>query len=81
MTIRSRINEISGAWLKRLSDHKDLNSTERFFFMISARRKGAIAAMVRTPPSIFPHKSPSMPVIRGTMKCRNKAVTATESTE
>lgn len=51
ITIRSKMVEIKGARLKRLSCHNAWNSTEWFFFMIMARKKGAMQTIVKTVPA------------------------------
>ena len=79
-TTRSRMTEMSGAWFTRLSFHKALNSTEWFFFMIMARRKGAMAAIVTAAPNQLPQKSPAKRKMTGFRKFRQMAMVAMEST-
>ena len=81
ITIRSRITEMSGAWLNRLSAHRDRNSGQWFFFIIRARKKGAMTIMVIIKPIILPHKLPAKSVANGTTICKHKIVIAIDKTE
>ena len=52
--IRMTIVATNGARLPRLSFHRVTNSTEWFFFIMMARKKGAINKIVTTAANNFP---------------------------
>ena len=81
MATRSRMIKMSGARLKRLSLHNALNSMEWFFFIIMARRNGAINSKVRTAHTTRPQKSPITLMQKGDRKCRQSMVMAIYTTE
>ena len=49
MTTLARIVDSKGRWLRLLSAHSFFHSSERFFFITMARRKGEMNATVSTP--------------------------------
>ncbi len=81
ITIRSKMVEIKGARLKRLSCHNAWNSTEWFFFMIMARKKGAMQTIVKTVPARLAQKTGRLARNNGIIKWNESVIIAIHNTE
>ena len=69
---RTRTVNNSGMRLRLLSSHKARHSSERFFFMIMARRNGDMKRMVSTPVMALAYQCSSQPGSRRRMKGSTK---------
>ena len=72
MMTRTRIVNSRGRRFLLLSSHSCRHSSERFFFMIIARRNGEINRMVSTPVMRLPYISRCSPGNTSWMKGRKK---------
>ena len=81
ITIRSKMVEIKGARVKRLSCHNAWNSTEWFFFMIMARKKGAMQTIVKTVPARLAQKTGRLARNNGIIKWNESVIIAIHNTE
>ena len=79
--IRSTIVATNGARFPRLSRHKVTNSTEWFFLIIMARRKGAINRIITRADSKGPQTPGKLSLKNGTRKRNAIAITATLTME